>query len=245
MEISTTVQQFSDIIAKRCIYPDTSPYIHNNHHVPRVTSIIDIATDTGAIAKWANSLGFQHRSYTKTLNEAAIIGTKTHAFISDPIADNEEFYSIEVSNCIHGFKAWYEMVTKCNDIKVLASETKLTCPYFGGTFDSLMDIKGKKYLVDFKTSSHIRSSYFLQLAAYRYLINLNYGYDVDGCIILRLDKNTVGFEEMVANLDREIDKRFMDYCLETFFALATAYQYLSGLKNRFDEFKKVISQYDN
>ena len=38
-------------------------------------------------------------------------------------------------------------------------EETITCPYFGGTYDFLVEINGRNWLIDFKTSNHIGYKY--------------------------------------------------------------------------------------
>jgi len=63
---------------------------------------------------------------------------------------------------------------------------------FAGTIDRVMELGGKRYLVDIKTSNAIYDSYWLQLAAYRELYNSEpVKYDgLDGVAILWLNAKT-------------------------------------------------------
>jgi len=60
---------------------------------------------------------------------------------------------------------------------------------FAGTVDRVLEINGKEYLVDIKTSNNMHESYWLQLAAYNKLL-LEYNYEVDGVAILWLNAKT-------------------------------------------------------
>ena len=64
--------------------------------------------------------------------------------------------------------------------------------------DGLYEINGKKYIVDYKTSNHVTFRYFLQVAAYRYILKNELGIDVDGCIILQLSKNDISYNEYIS-----------------------------------------------
>ena len=55
-----------------------SNYTYNGVIVPRVTKILSTCIHSDSLMYWANSLGFKHKSYKKTLEEAANIGTHTH-----------------------------------------------------------------------------------------------------------------------------------------------------------------------
>ena len=66
------------------------------------------------------------------------------------------------------------MVNENMPFRVIETEKQLVCPYFGGTLDCLAEIDGRIYIIDFKTSNHITYKYFLQLAAYKYMIENYY-----------------------------------------------------------------------
>lgn len=240
MELNQAVTDFENIIAKNCINNEEyiSDYKYSGHKVPRVTTILDIELDKTGLLIWSNILGFNHKSYTKVLHEAAAIGTKTHNFISNYTTNPSETKIPSDNICVNNFLAWWNIVNKFHKVKTLLSEKTLTCPYFGGTLDFLVSIDDKVYLFDFKTSNSIHPSNFLQLAAYRYLLNYNGYDDVDGCGILRLSKKKNEFEEKVLNLNKEYDRRYMDTCLETFFSLVSSYYYLTESDRLFNEFIK-------
>ena len=68
------IKQIMEVAALKC----GDRYTYNGKNVPRVTEIISKMIHEDAITQWANSLGFKHKSYTKTLNEAAVYGTHAH-----------------------------------------------------------------------------------------------------------------------------------------------------------------------
>ena len=86
------------------------------------------------------------------------------------------------------FKEWWHGINECHRVKVLGQEQSLFCEYFAGTYDLLISIDDKPYLIDFKTSNHVGYKYFMQLAAYRYLLYSQKNINVEGCIILQFDK---------------------------------------------------------
>ena len=51
-----------------------------------------------------------------------------------------------------------------------------------------MRINGKIYLIDFKTSNHVTYKYYLQLAAYSKVLREKENINIDGVIILQLNK---------------------------------------------------------
>jgi hypothetical protein len=68
--------------------------------------------------------------------------------------------------------------------------------FFAGSFDLLLEINGKKYMADFKTSSGIYGdSYFHQCAAYWLAWNeMGYDKDIVGAVVIRSGKKGNDFE---------------------------------------------------
>jgi len=92
----------------------------------------------------------------------------------------------QVVNAFAAFLQWAEE----HDLKPIATEQTVygqTDGYtWAGTLDLLCVLDGKKYVIDFKTSRAIYASeYGPQIAAYRSCLE-----GVEGCGVLRLDKNT-------------------------------------------------------
>ena len=190
----------------------------NGNFVPRVTEILSTMIHSDALMYWANSLGFKGIGYRATLNAAAKVGTVAHEaielFLNEKLEtkDNVPFL---------GFIMWYNMlVDQGFDIQVIYTEHKIVCNWFGGTVDCLLSINGKLYLVDFKTSNHVTYKYFLQLAAYRFMLKNVEGININGVIVLQLDKDEPGFNEYILDLSIYDHLNFIDHCERTFLSLA-------------------------
>lgn len=84
------------------------------------------------------------------------------------------------------------------EVKVLASEQSVFSKkyWYAGTFDLVLEIDGKKYVCDFKTSSGIYGrEYFAQCAAYRHALEeMGWGHEIAGSIIIRSGKEGEDFE---------------------------------------------------
>lgn len=63
---------------------------------------------------------------------------------------------------------------------------------YAGTLDRLVNLKGKKMILDIKTSNAVYQSYWLQLAAYKALFEKQSGIAVDGVGIVWLNAKTRG-----------------------------------------------------
>lgn len=212
---------------------EESPYLYDNIPVPRVTHILSAMLHEDYLMTWSNALGlYRHRKYKDEINKASSIGTLTHNYIERYINDTtlditkeyiEQELSPSVINGVQSFILWYTDVCKNNTVEILGMEQKLSCPWYGGTYDLLIKISGKIYLVDFKTSNHVSYKYFLQLAAYRYILETYHNIKLDGCLILQVDKKYPSYEEYVLCFDNPYHMKFIEQCTETFFSLVYAY----------------------
>ena len=177
---------------------------------------------------WSNSIGlYKHKKYEDTLQQAADLGSEVHGLIEEYLMNGYlseiiDTHCKEVINAFNSFLSWWEII-KQNVFRVIYQEYKLTCPYFGGTLDMLIEINGKIYIVDFKTSNHVGYKYFLQLAAYRYILRTEHNIEVDGCIILQLDKKVSKFTEYVLDFNNLEHLAYMNNCERAFLSLVYAY----------------------
>ena len=208
-------------------------YEHDGKPVPRVTEIISSCRHNESLMGWANHLGFKHQSYKNVLNAAADYGTAVHSALEkyikgEPIPDGTPTEPMEA------FELWWKQLTRDNDVKVLGQEFVLTCPWYGGTYDMLLNINGKPWLVDFKTSNHIRVEYSLQLAAYRNMLKYNnIVKDLSGFVVLRLCKHSPEFEEFIIDMLRPAHEHYMNECSSAFGAMAYQYWMMKDIENKF------------
>lgn len=201
-----------------------SYYKTDGTELPSVTTIMKILNKP-AIANWANSLGFRRISYKKELDRTAIVGAIVHNIVEKKIRTDKKFlykpvdeydinqldYNsyIQANNAILSFDMWYSKNGK--NLDVISTERSMVSEKygFGGTVDMLAFFEGKLYIIDFKTSSRVHATMFLQLSAYIQLAEEN-GYNVERVAILRLCKNCgVEFVEMSAIKAKKYFKVFL------------------------------------
>jgi hypothetical protein len=216
-----------------------SDYIYNGIIVPRVTKILSKCIHSDTLMYWANSLGFKHKSYKKTIDAAAEIGHHAHDNI-DKFLEDENYTADESSipyqsyNAYQSFLKWFNTVSNIATVRVIFHEKTLTCKYFGGTLDGLYEINGKIYLVDYKTSNHITFRYILQLAAYRYMLRTELGIEIDGCIILQLAKESISYNEYVLNFDNINHLNYINDCEMAFLSLVFAYYNINKVEDGYN-----------
>ena len=83
-------------------------------------------------------------------------------------------------------------------------EKKFSCDKFGGTVDFYGIINGKKTILDFKTSKSFQMTMFLQLSAYKYMLELE-NYEVEQVAIMRVNVDRIHIKIMSAE---EVEKYF-------------------------------------
>lgn len=210
---------------------DASCYSYNGYPVPRVTEILSSMIHEDHLMKWSNFIGrIKHQKYEDVLDQAANKGSYVHNGIEDFLKNSQDLdissiphgYRNEVSYAYDSFKMWWDIVSS-KKYNIIMQEQTLVCPWFGGTLDILIEIFGNIYLLDFKTSNYASFKYFLQLAAYKYMLREIYGIDIHGCGIIKLNKKEIRFEEYI--IDKSIDEyfEFTNLCEETFLSLVYAY----------------------
>jgi len=202
--------------------------------VPRVTEILSTMIHSDNLMYWANSLGLKGVHYGTYMKKVADVGTLTHSHIEEFLKKKTQ---AENDIPFQGFMMWYDhLISTGHTIELVGSEQKIACEWFGGTYDALIRIDGKLYLVDFKTSNHVTEKYFLQLSAYGYMLE-GIGYHVDGYIVLQLNKDEPGFNEYILLMDILEHKAFMDNCVTCFLSLTYAYYNVFHIR---DQYKTIF-----
>ena len=187
--------------------------------VPGTTTITGKADKSGFLVPWANKLGLEGIDSSKYTDDAAGVGTLAHAMIEADLMnqdlDMKQYspYAIDLAwNALLSYLEWkkqHEIVPiRCEEAMV--SEALK----YGGTIDCYCMLDGVPTLLDFKTSKAIYDEYFMQLAAYRNLLE-ELKLPVERCMILRVGRDeTEGFEiRSVADtrLDFEMFKDLLSF----------------------------------
>lgn len=184
--------------------------------VPSVTQIISKCIQEDYLLGWANHLGYKRLNYSREVKKAADIGTEAHNSIEEYLREGTDNGNIG----LQGFKKWWEMLNLNHKVEIIGMEESLILPYCSGTYDLLLKIDDRTFLIDLKTSNHVSYKYFLQLAAYRHMLYQIKGINIDGCIILQVDKNEPSFEEYALDFSIDEHYNFIEHCAMTFLTMA-------------------------
>lgn len=198
----------------------------DGRRVPGTTTITGLLNKPYLIT-WANKLGLEGVDSTKYRDEAADVGTLAHAMIQAHLegteVDEDQYSPIDVDLAQNAVISYFEW-EKQHDINPIKCEWAMVSDslLFGGTIDCYCMLDGIPTLLDFKTGKAIYDEYFVQLAAYRELLEEN-GYTVERCRILRVGRDeTEGFEERTVTDTRKY--------FEIFRALLNVYYLKKELK---------------
>ena len=226
------IEEILDKIGSEDWYKNNkSKYINSNgYYIPRVTEIISKMISNDILLYWANSLGFKRLKYKDVLNKAANIGTEAHSAIEKFFKDK---FKTDNNIPFLGFLEWYnDIETSGLQIEPIFIEKELICNLFGGTLDALLRIGGRVFIVDFKTSNHVTYSYFLQLAAYNYILKL-LGINVDGVLVLQLDKEAPGYNEYILDFSYIEHATFFNNCETAFLSLLYGFYNIYNIERQF------------
>ena len=167
--------------------------------VPGTTTITGLLNKP-YLVKWANNLGLEGIDSSTYTDEAAKIGTLAHAMVQAHLQKEEldmnQFSKVQIDLAENALISFFEWKSR-HEIEPIKCEVPFVSEKlkYGGTIDCYCKLDGKPTLLDFKTGKAIYEEYFVQLAAYRNLLE-EQGFPVERCQILRIGRDeTEGFEE--------------------------------------------------
>ena len=205
-------------------------YNQEGKSVPRVTEILGCFNKDDRLMMWANHLGFRGIKYRDELNRAASVGEAAHKHIEMYLKEKIQANNIP----FQGYLMWENVLAeKGIYVEPIYVEEKLECQWFGGTTDAVLRVNNRVFDVDFKSSNHITYKYFLQLAAYRYMLEHTHHIHIDGVIILQLDKKVPGFNEYLLDFNNPAHLQFIKECEQAFFALVYAYYHMTYAEQQY------------
>lgn len=215
--------------------PNYTRYTCNNHGVPSVTELLSFIDNQGLI-DWANAVGRKGINNKKILANAAQYGTNTHSAIEKYLKGDDVFVK---NSSFEAFKKWWRIINEGHRVVILGMEESLISEYFAGTYDLLVSIDDKIYLVDYKTSNNVGYKYFLQLAAYRNLLYKLKGININGCIVLQLGKGPKPkFNEFLLNYEDPIHYEFIENCFRSFMGIVYTFYNVERCKEGFKDIFK-------
>jgi hypothetical protein len=161
--------------------------------VPSVTTVLEAYPKGASYYNWLKEVG---KDADEIRDEAGRRGSVVHKLTEDYDAGKAVNLVNDHGSIDYKLNEWamfekYVEFRSRFDFTVDAIELNIISKELGyaGTVDRIIDLYGKKILVDIKTSNAIYPSYWLQLAAYRNLLK-SQGINVDKVAILWLNAKT-------------------------------------------------------
>ena len=152
-----------------------------------------IGWSTRPLLYWANAQGLEGRTLKEAQDTATVSGTIAHhlieCFIRDTEPDLSSYSEEDIEkgrSAFSNFEHWWFRV----DVDPVYVEPNLVSEewQFGGTPDLVCYVSGEFSIVDWKSGKWYEDG-FLQLAAYRQLVEENCPFSVKAFHILRIPRN--------------------------------------------------------
>ena len=155
---------------KQITLPDSRYYRRNGEYYPSITYVLNCYPKGKFFQDWLKKVGYSADWIVKKASEE---GTKVHEMIEDYFAGTELTYLNKdgypkmdplVWQMFLRFVDWWETYNPKlieTEVHIFSDELKVA-----GTCDMICEIDDELWVIDFKTSNHLQTTYDLQGAAY-------------------------------------------------------------------------------
>ena len=156
--------------AKQITMPDSRYYRRNGAYYPSVTYVLSYYPKGKFFEDWLKKVGYSSEYIVKKAGEE---GTQVHEMIEEYLNGAElnflnkygnPQYSPDVWQMFLRFVEWWEEYKPTlieTEVHLFSDELKVA-----GTCDMVCEIEGELWIIDFKTSNHLQTTYDLQTAVY-------------------------------------------------------------------------------
>ena len=185
-----------DLTGRRITFLDSRwYYTEDGKPIPSVTTILDAYPKGAAFYEWLKRMGGDADDIR---DEAGRKGSKVHDMTEKYDNGLEVSLLSETGDINMSLMEWamFERYVEFRNrfpFEVIDIERMIVSGTLGyaGTLDRVIEMNGKRILVDIKTSSAIHPHYWLQLAAYENLLTWAHGFNpIDASAILWLNAKT-------------------------------------------------------
>ena len=236
---------------------DFNIYKYNDEiPVPRVTKIIADCMNTEWLIKWASELGWY--GYLREKDFATSVGSQVHEMVEYFLRTGEDMVigvkesskaGYAINKAYGNFKRWYnDLLAHRNKIEILGLEVPIITPFYAGTLDLICKINSAVYILDIKTSKKISYDYLIQVAAYKWAVDNGYceiKTHVDGVGIIRIDKESDYYEDLVLNEFNPYQNQIIEYYTKGFFSILSTYYNKINMEYNFRQYFKQYPGLNN
>ena len=188
--------------SKQITLPDSRYYRRNGLYYPSITYVLSYYPKGKFFEDWLKKVGY---SADWIVRKAGEEGTQVHEMIEDYLNGKElnflssngnPVYNPDVWQMFLKFVEWWEKYTPTlieTEVHLFSDELKVA-----GTCDLICEIDDELWLIDFKTSNHIQTTYELQTAVYTQCYEECYGKKVEkqGILWLKSSKRKAAKDKM-------------------------------------------------
>ena len=179
--------------AKQITMPDSRYYRRNGEYYPSVTYVLGSYPKGKYFEDWLKKVGYSAEYIVKKAGEE---GTQVHEMIESYLNGDElnflgphgrPLYHPDVWQMFLRFVEWWEEYNPTLievEVHLFSDVLKVA-----GTCDMVCEIDGELWIIDFKTSNNLQSTYDLQAAVYGQMYEECYGKKADRFGILWLKSN--------------------------------------------------------
>jgi len=189
---------------KQITLPDSRYYRRNGEFYPSVTYVLQAYPKGKHFEDWLKRHGY---TADYVARKAAEEGTATHELIEEYFEGHEMKYLNDKGNPKYDPNIW-KMFLKFVDFwetykpTLVEAETHLFSEQLkvAGTVDLICEIDGERWVIDFKTSNHLQTTYDLQGAVYAQCFEECFGKKVDRVGVLWLKSKSRGEDKSGSRL---------------------------------------------
>ena len=209
--------------AKQITLPDSRYYRRNGKYYPSITYVLSAYPKGKHFENWLKQMG---TSADYIVKQAGQEGTQVHEMIEDYLNGKELNFLNSLGNPAYNPDVWQMFLRfvdfwETYDPKLIETEVHLFSDELkvAGTCDMVCEIDDKLWVIDFKTSNHLQTTYDLQTAVYAKCYEECYGKTADHTAVLWLKSSKRGPKDgFMQGKGWEIyeSKRTMDENLDIF-----------------------------
>lgn len=161
---------------------------------PSITTVLSVLSKDG-IREWRARVGEEEAN--RVMRHAATRGTAMHTIAERYLNNEEHYFAPQEMPHVKGMFGTIQTIIDANIDEVVLQECPLYSNHLGvaGRVDLVAKFNGKHSIVDFKTSSRVKTrdhiqSYFMQAAAYAIMFEERTGIPVPQLVILMAVENS-------------------------------------------------------
>lgn len=181
---------------KQITLPDSRYYRRNGKYYPSITYVLQYYPKGKYFEDWLKQVGF---SADHIVRKASEEGTQVHDMIENYLNGKELTFLDEYDNPKYNPDVW-QMFIKFVDWweeykpTLIEAEVHLFSDKYkvAGTCDLVCELNGELWIIDFKTSNHLQTTYDLQTAVYAQCFEECFGKKIDRTGILWLKSSKRG-----------------------------------------------------